>query len=325
MKPGKQVSRIEKGESASGGSLAPIAIFAYNRPDHLRKTLDSLSENSEARQSNITIFCDGAKGADDVWATEETRNVAMLARGFGSVTVVSRPVNLGLERSITSGISEILRNFDRVIVFEDDLVTSKYCLNYLNRALDQYAGESAVAAIGCYVFPVAAELPESFFLRVMDCFGWGTWRNRWESYETDPQVLLDEIELDGRSAEFDLEGAYPYTSMLRDCVKNKNASWAVRWYASQFLKGRLCLYPGKSMTKNIGMDGTGVHSGHTRAYEVDLAASPVISFPDAVEENQAAAMATAEYLRAIVADNERLLPRIFRRLIRFRKKTMQVA
>ena len=183
----------------------------------------------------------------------------------------------------------------------------------------------SVACLPWFLTLYVNALPLPYALRVMDCFGWGTWRNRWESYETDPQVLLDEIELDGRSAEFDLEGAYPYTSMLRDCVKNKNASWAVRWYASQFLKGRLCLYPGKSMTKNIGMDGTGVHSGHTRAYEVDLAASPVISFPDAVEENQAAAMATAEYLRAIVADNERLLPRIFRRLIRFRKKTMQVA
>ena len=306
---------IKQLDSQENRELAPIAVFAYKRPGHLSKTLAALAQNAEAAQSDLTIFCDGAKSEQDMALVDETRAVAGSARGFASVTVVMRPTNLGLAESITTGVTAMLQQAERVIVFEDDLITSKYCLDYVNRALDRYVNASQVASIGCYVFPVATSLPESFFLRVMDCFGWATWRDRWQSYEPDARMLLAEIERRGIGQQFDLGGAYPYMRMLRDCQENKNSSWAVRWYASQFLLGRLCVYPGKSMTMNIGMDGSGVHSGNTSAYDIALADRPPGCFPAIIEEDRAAFAATAAFLRGVIADNDRLSARIRRQIV----------
>ncbi len=41
--------------------LAPIALFLYNRPDHSKRTLDALALNLEAKESDLIIYCDGAK------------------------------------------------------------------------------------------------------------------------------------------------------------------------------------------------------------------------------------------------------------------------
>ena len=306
---------IKRLDSQVNRALAPIAVFAYKRPGHLSKTLAALAQNAEAAQSHLTIFCDGAKSERDLALVDATRAVAGVVRGFASVTVVARPANLGLAESITAGVTDMLQRAERVIVFEDDLITSRYCLDYVNRALDRYAGVPEVASVGCYVFPVAASLHESFFLRVTDCFGWATWRDRWQSYEPDAGVLLAGIERRGMAQEFDLDGAYPYMRMLRDCLEHKNSSWAVRWYASQFLLGRLCVYPGQSMTMNIGMDGSGVHSGDTRAYDIVLADCPVRHFPEGVEEDREAFAATATFLRGVIADNGRWPTRIRRKLI----------
>ena len=112
---------IKRLDSQANRELAPIAVFAYKRPGHLSKTLAALAQNAEAAQSDLTIVCDGAKSEQDLALVDETREVARSAMGFASITVVARPANLGLADSITTGVTDMLRRAERVIVFEDDL------------------------------------------------------------------------------------------------------------------------------------------------------------------------------------------------------------
>ena len=58
--------------------------------------------------------------------------------------------------------------------------------------------------------------------------------------------------------------------MLKDQIEGKNNSWAIRWYASAFLKNKLCLYPGKSYIQNIGTDGSGTHSGNSERWKTEI-------------------------------------------------------
>lgn len=299
--------------------LAPIAVFAYNRPIHLARSIAALSANKESTHSDLTIFCDGPK-VGQTEAVAATRAVALSASGFASINVVERPVNLGLAASVSSGVTAILDQHESVIVFEDDILASPHCLNYVNRALEHYHDDRRVASIGCYVFPVEPPLRRTFFLRVTDCFGWATWRDRWASYSPDAAYLADEIDRRGLGRRFDLGGRYPYLRMLRDCAADRNSSWAVRWYASQFLQGRMSLYPGSTMTVNIGMDGTGVHSGTTDAYNTVPAAEPAGEFPDDVREDTVALEATAEFLATLLSKNARLGVRIRNRLRGFYRK-----
>lgn len=238
---------------------APVALFAYKRPMHLQQTLRELSRNDGASETDVVIFCDGPRSGKDETAVAEVRTIAHRASGFRTVDVVLRERNFGLAGSIIDGVSRLVRESGRVIVVEDDLVTSKAFLEYMNRGLDLYAGDSRVASIHGYVPPTIEPLPAAFFLRGADCWGWATWDRSWRFFEPDAARLLASLEERGLTYAFDLDGSYPYTQMLRDQIAGKADSWAIRWHASTYLRGMLTLHPGRSLVRNIGLDGSGVH------------------------------------------------------------------
>jgi glycosyltransferase involved in cell wall biosynthesis len=240
---------------------SPIVLFVYNRPQHARQTIDALTKNDLAARSELIIMSDGARSETDSDRVAEVRRHLHAIRGFQNVTIVERANNRGLAKSIVTGVTEVLRQYESVIVLEDDLVTSPFFLRYINDGLTLYREEEQVASIHGYVYPVNSTLPASFFLRGADCWGWGTWKRAWDIFEADGSKLLSELYKGQLTRKFDLDGSHPYTTMLQDQINGKNDSWAIRWYASAFLRGMYTLYPGTSLVKNIGLDSTGTHCG----------------------------------------------------------------
>jgi hypothetical protein len=256
-------------------TLAPIALFAYARPEHLSRTLSALRADPLAVRTALYVFCDAPRSPV---AQSDCDAVRVLVRdlvGFASVQVVERSVNFGLARSIIDGVSAILQQYERVIVLEDDLEVSPHFLTYMNDALDLYADDDCVASVHGYVYPVGSPLPESFFMRGADCWGWGTWRRAWAQFNPDGQALLHALEAGKLTRAFDLDGCYPYTRMLRRQIEGRNNSWAIRWHASAFLLGWLTLYPGRSLVRNIGNDFSGTHSAVNRDFDVNLSPTPI--------------------------------------------------
>jgi hypothetical protein len=246
--------------------------------------------------TDLHVFCDGAKGEADADAVREVRAQVAGITGFASVTVVVRPVNVGLAGNVISGVSEVLERSERVIVLEDDMVVSPDFLAYMGQALDIYADDEQVASIHAYVYATRTLLPDYFFLRGADCWGWATWRRGWALFEPDGRLLLQRLESEGSLRDFDFDGAFPYSGMLRDQIAGRNDSWAVRWYASAFLAGALTLYPGRSLVANIGLDGSGTHAGDMPALATTAGRMPPMA-RIAVEESAAARAAIADALR----------------------------
>jgi hypothetical protein len=254
---------------------APVVLFAYRRPDHLRRAIDSLAANSGADQTQVSIYCDGAKSAADREAVEQVREIARSANDtsrFTSVRVIEREHNMGLANSVISGVTETLEGHDRVIVMEDDLVVSPDFLEYMNQALELYANNDEVISIHGFMYSVPPVLPQTVFLRGADCWGWATWRRGWELFESDSQKLLKQLDSSPDRAQFDFDGAFPYRQMLKDQAAGVIDSWAVRWYASAFLANKLTLYPGQSLVENIGQEGSGTHSESATSHEVQARA-----------------------------------------------------
>ena len=146
-------------------------------------------------------------------------------------------------------------------MLEDDLLTSPYFLDFMNEGLSIYEEDEKVISIHGYVYPISEKLPETFFLRGADCWGWATWKRGWDLFEPDGGLLLNKLEESKQTEEFDFNRSYPYTQMLKDQINGKTNSWAVRWYASAFLQNKYTLYPGKSLVSNIGGDGSGTNTG----------------------------------------------------------------
>src|ERR1700682_2325806 len=131
-------------------SCAPIALFVFNRPDHTRRTVEALRANAHAAASELFVFCDAARDAKDASGVAGVREFVHGITGFRSCTVIEKEKNLGLANSIIGGVTEVLRRDDRVIVMEDDLVTSPFFLSYMNEALEYYQDDDRVASIHGY-------------------------------------------------------------------------------------------------------------------------------------------------------------------------------
>ena len=279
------------------GEPAPVVVFAYRRPEHLRQTIESLRANALASRTRLTICCDGAKSGADAAQVEAVRSYARSVTGFASLTVHESPGNRGLAQSIIAGVTQMLDQHERVIVLEDDLFLSPHFLAYMNGALDLYAGDASVASIHGYCYPVDSRLPDTFFLRGADCWGWATWRRAWSTFRTDGQALLAELEARGLTRDFDLDGGFHYTRMLRDEVAGRNNSWAVRWHASCFLQELLTLYPGTSLVENTGNDSSGTHCGTSDVYAQVVAQQPVPLARIPLAPSVEARRAFADFLR----------------------------
>jgi hypothetical protein len=290
---------------------APIALFAYRRPDHLRRALDALASNPEAARSDLYIFSDAPRDPADEPGVAAVRELITGVRDFARVVPVYRESNFGLARSIIDGVSRVCAERGRVVVLEDDLAVSPHFLRFMNDAIATYGEDPSVASIHGYVYPVDEPLPETFFLRGADCWGWATWRDAWKVFEANGALLLERLQAQRLTRVFDLDGAYGFTAMLRDQIAGRNDSWAIRWHAAAFLAGRLTLYPGRSLVQNIGNDGSGTHVDATREFDVALANAPVAVRRQAVREDAAARAIVGRYLRR---ERATVLERVRRRL-----------
>ncbi|MFA5385922.1 MAG: glycosyltransferase [Eubacteriales bacterium] len=278
---------------------APITLFTYNRPWHTRMTMEALLNNGLSSESELIIFSDGPKTSQDQQKIDEVRQYVRTVKGFRNITIVEHHQNLGLGQSIINGVSAVLKEHERIIILEDDLVTAPFFLRYMNDALELYGREEEVISVHGYIYPVAEKLPATFFLRGADCWGWGTWKRGWALFEENGQILLDDLKKRHLTRQFDFNGAYRYTRMLKDQITGRNTSWAVRWYASAFLNNRLTLYPGISLVEHIGNDGTGTNFATGDFLDVKLASKPIDIGCIEIKENPVVKKIIEDYLRSI--------------------------
>ncbi len=241
---------------------APVALFVYARPEHTRKTLVALSKNEGADRTLLYIFADGPPAGADEQKVERIGAVRKLLREqtwCGEVRIVESETNRGLAASIISGVGQVAREHGRVIVLEDDLETSPGFLSYMNSGLETYAEDARVAQVSGWMPKGFLPRPGTGFLRVTTSWGWATWDRAWREFQPDAAKLLAVIENSGRRREFDLDGFSFHFEELKRNAEGSLKTWHVLWYASVFVHRRLCLYPSRSLVRNIGFDGTGTN------------------------------------------------------------------
>jgi GT2 family glycosyltransferase len=188
--------------------LAPIAIFSFNRPEHLKKTIEALAANSLAKDSPLYIFSDAARSEKDIPLVNEVRKIINTVQGFSEVHAILRDANLGLADSISSGVTMLMEKFGKAVILEDDIVTSPYFLEYMNTALELYKDNERVMHISGFMPPINTQgLPETFFLSQASCWGWATWASRWKFFERNPSALIDEFD-QKKIRKFNMEEGY---------------------------------------------------------------------------------------------------------------------
>jgi len=260
-------------------TLAPVVVFAYRRPDHLRNTLTNLMRCNGFGQSPVIVYCDGPRDADETDAVRATRELARTMLGERAEYHFSE-MNLGLSHSVIAGVSDVVERFGRAIVVEDDLELSPAFLTFMNQSLDRYANDENVFQVSGYMFdvPELEGTPSALFLPFTVSWGWATWKRAWDQF--DPQAMgWEALQADkGLRRRFNLDGVYDYATMLVRQMAGMRDSWAVRWYWSVFKANGLVLFPPVSLVRNTGFDGSGTHGrGLLRKFSK---ARPILSSAD---------------------------------------------
>ncbi|MCX6180744.1 MAG: glycosyltransferase family 2 protein [Bacteroidetes bacterium] len=242
--------------------LSPIVLFVYNRPNHVKRTLESLTENVLANESELIVYSDGPKNSnntEEVTAIKAVRDLVQSKSWCKSVKLICDNENKGLRASIVDGVTETLRQYDRVIVLEDDLVLSRNFLTYMNESLQMYEDKKKVMHISGYSMTMDKRgLPDTYFLSLTCTWGWATWSDRWKLYMHDPQKLYNALVERNELQAFSFYGDYKDLQyQLEANLDGRVDTWAIKWYASTFLNKGLTLYPKFSLVRNIGLDSTG--------------------------------------------------------------------
>lgn len=249
---------------------SPVLVFSYNRPEHLRQTLNALSKNELANESLLYIYCDGAKpnaSMEQKQLVDENRMVARMAKGFKAVHVVEREHNVGLKDNIVSAVTEIVNQYGRVVTLEDDVVSSVGFLRYMNEALELYADEDRVMHVSGYMYPHKCKLPETFFYPVpYPGGGWATWKRAWDCYNDNSQELYNYWK--NNWDEFDMFGGNYLSKQLKMNVDGTMNTWFIKWHAVLMQNEALTLYPGSSLTNNIGFDEMATNCYSTNKFDV---------------------------------------------------------
>lgn len=292
-------------------TFAPIALFVYNRPAHTRQTVEALLKNELAGESDLFIFSDAPKSNEQAEAASEVRQYIRQISGFRSVTIIERESNFGLSRSIIDGVTKLCEEYGLVIVLEDDIVTSPHFLRFMNDALEMYKDDNQVMHISGATYPIGRMEVETFFFRVPLCWGWATWDRAWRHFRKSDDVMLKFDSIMRKN--FTFNETYDSWVQLELNKKGKINSWFVYWYAVLFQRGGLALFSGKSLVKNIGMDGTGVHCGKSNNYDMELTTSAIQLMPISLNESEEAAIRHENYFRKIYPRAPQLYIRIIRK------------
>ena len=268
--------------------LAPIILFVYNRPKHTETVLNALKKNTLAKDSLLYVFSDAAKKERDFENVNNVREIINKIDGFKEVIVTEAETNLGCADSIISGVTKVINEHRKVIIIEDDVLTSPNFLEFMNEALDKYENDERICSISGFVpnEKMADVCKDFVFLTYRNSSQcWATWKNRWNDIDWD-MLQWETIKKDRNLWKKLQKGGQDAPYLLKLQTEGFIDSWAIRFYANNVLKDKLTLFPTKTFVENIGFDGSGTHCGNVKnrkkmLTEIDQKVD--FSFPDELD------------------------------------------
>lgn len=270
---------------------APIVLFAFNRLEPLKRCVASLLKNSEAADSDLIVYVDGARpnkeGEDE--KVEAVKQFVSGISGFKSLETHFSEQNKGLGPSLIAGITEVMNSYGRAIIVEDDLHCSTNFLSFLNQGLDFYEDKKQVFSISGETLKVKAPsdyIYDIYFAPRAGCWGWATWKNRWDTVDW---TLSDWKSVMCNRLKFNSWGGSDCFGMLKGWHEGKNKSWAIRFTYSQFLQGATSVFPiiSKVSNEGFGDDGTNCRPIRYNRFAMvgDKSGNKIFKFSDEIKED----------------------------------------
>jgi len=229
----------------------PVAIFAYNRPSHLKRLLISLEG------SNIhcfDFFLDGPKNEKDKLIQDQI--IFMIKNSHFKTTIVRHKKNLGLANSLEFGLNYMSKKYNYFVILEDDIVPFKAFFKFVKLNLDKFKDEDNIAAICVYQFNEINKIRKtnnsSVVLDFFIPWGWATWSKKWIDYKLNKNNIFIKNKIYNKSY---------IVKFLKNIIKKKPKDiWSANYILYNILRDKKFIFPTSTLIKNIGLDGSGINS-----------------------------------------------------------------
>ena len=252
--------------------LAPICIFTYKRLNTTKLTIDALKKNHLAKESCVYIFSDGPKSQEDTAQIEQVRTYLDTVDGFKEIKIIKKEKNSGLSKSIITGVSEIMNQFGKAIVVEDDIYTSPNFLDFINQGLDKYQDNPHIFNISGYTFPIKYPPQydyDVYFAQRASCWGWGSWKDRWSNIDWEIKDY-ESFRKDSQLKHQIKQGGSDMYRLVRRQMEGKIDSWDTVWTYNQFRFKQYAIFPTVSKVQNIGFGDDATHTKFYNRFQTTL-------------------------------------------------------
>ena len=254
--------------------LAPIIVFAFNRPRALKNTIQSLLQNKEAKDSDLYIFVDGARSnkPEEGEKVKAVQEYVKKIEGFKNIHYTFSQSNKGLAPSIIAGVTEIINQYNKVIVVEDDLYLSKSFLSYMNQMLNTFQNNKSIFQVSGFGVKIKKSLSyqaDVYYNIRAQCWSWGTWKDRWDTIDWNVSDYEDLLKNKKKQRAFNKAGSDMF-GMLKRYKEGVISSWYIRFCYSMFQQNKLCVCPIRSLVINDGFGDDATHCHNYNRYKTDF-------------------------------------------------------
>jgi len=269
-------------------NLAPIIVFGFNRPEHMKRMLNSLQKNKESLESKVIFYIDGYDGINDK-KINETLKVVNSEWNFKEKIVKFRPNNFGCKKNIIDGISEVLNTENKAIIIEDDLELNSYFLEFMNTSLEKYNNNETVWSISGWCHPQLINYKKgSSFSSLTSPWGWATWSKNWKIFIDNQYYeknLIPSFDRNQKKKFLFYGFANYWEDAIKKDLKGDNSVWDAYWYQTIFINKGLTLFPNRSHVQNGGFDGSGLHCKDNDLFDTPINKSSTQLFPTKIKES----------------------------------------
>lgn len=244
---------------------APVIIFAYERIDNLKKTIESIENCELANETDCFVFSDyydeKKENYDKVCCVRAFLDEFKTKNSFSKVEVDNATRHKGLANSVIEGVTKIIEKYGRAIIVEDDLIVANSFLRYMNDALQCFEDNEKIWSISGYSLCLKStqNIDSDIYLSMRgSSWGWATWYDRWNTVDWDVKDYDSFVRSEIKVNLFNKCGE-DLTKLLTMWKNKQIDSWAIRFDYAQFCQEKYTVFPKKSQVVNIGMNGEGTN------------------------------------------------------------------
>jgi hypothetical protein len=254
-----------------GKKYAPVFISVYNRVEHFKKCLISLSKCIGAENTLVYISSDGADKEEDIQKVKEIRKFITNFKGFKSIVPIFSEENTK-GKIMRKAYSIIYEEFDRLIRSEDDNIFAPDFLSFLNEGLDKYEFEEKIISISAFSHSVFYDIPsslinETYFTQRYNPWGTAKWKEKSKAISSySLQDIKDDLSDKAFQSKLNRLGIDLLPSWIHLINTGKTLPGDYLTVYHMVKNDLFTVSPYSSKSFNIGNDGSGTRTSKSKRF-----------------------------------------------------------